>query len=168
MSREQQSAEEIFNAARAIADQKERDSYLRDACGSDLGLRARIDALLKADAEAGSFLAGGKEEQIAGSGDVGTEGDPDATVAHRADRLKKLLTESPGMQIGPYRLLERIGEGGMGEVWMAEQREPVRRKVALKIVKAGMDTREVLARFAAERQALALMDHPGVAKVFDA
>ncbi len=168
MSLQQRSAEEIFNAARTIADPKERDSYLRDACGSDLAMRARIDALLKADAEAGSFLADGKGEPNARSGDIAVEGDPDATVAHRADRSPKRFTEMPGMQIGPYRLLERIGEGGFGEVWVADQREPVRRKVALKIVKAGMDSREVLARFEAERQALALMDHPGVAKVFDA
>jgi len=168
MSREQQSAEGIFNAARAIPDPKERDGYLQGACGSDLAMRGRIDALLKADAEAGSFLAGGKREQVAGSGEIAAEGDPDATVAHRGSGPLRRLTETPGMQIGHYRLLERIGEGGMGEVWVAEQREPVRRKVALKIVKAGMDTREVLARFEAERQALALMDHPGVAKVFDA
>ena len=76
--------------------------------------------------------------------------------------------EGPGPLIGPYKLLERIGEGGMGEVWMAEQRQPMRRKVALKIIKAGMDTRQVVARFEAERQALALMDHPNIAKVLDA
>jgi len=168
MSREQHIAEEIFNTARAFGDPKERDSYLSGACGSDLAMRAKIDALLKADAEAGSFLADGKAEQIAGSGDLGAEGDPDATVAHRGSGQSRRFTEQPGTQIGHYRLLERIGEGGFGEVWVAEQREPVRRKVALKIVKAGMDTREVLARFEAERQALALMDHPGVAKVFDA
>src|SRR5204862_1607151 len=76
--------------------------------------------------------------------------------------------EQPGAQIGRYRLLERIGEGGMGTIWMAEQREPVRRRVALKIIKLGMDTKQVIARFEAERQALALMDHPHIAKVFDA
>jgi eukaryotic-like serine/threonine-protein kinase len=75
---------------------------------------------------------------------------------------------SPSMQIGPYRLLERVGEGGMGEVWLAEQRQPVRRQVALKVIKAGMDTREVIARFEAERQALALMNHPNIAGVYDA
>jgi non-specific serine/threonine protein kinase/serine/threonine-protein kinase len=71
-------------------------------------------------------------------------------------------------QIGPYRLLGKLGEGGMGEVWLAEQTEPVRRKVALKVIKQGMDTKQVVARFEAERQALALMDHPAIAKVFDA
>ena len=76
--------------------------------------------------------------------------------------------ETAGIVIGRYRLLQKIGEGGMGEVWLAEQKEPVRRRVALKLVKAGMNTREVIARFESERQALALMDHPAIAKVFDA
>ena len=76
--------------------------------------------------------------------------------------------ETAGTVIGRYHLLQKIGEGGMGEVWLAEQREPIRRQVALKLVKAGMNTREVIARFESERQALALMDHPAIAKVFDA
>jgi eukaryotic-like serine/threonine-protein kinase len=75
---------------------------------------------------------------------------------------------APSRVIGPYHLLERIGEGGMGEVWLAEQKQPVRRRVALKLIKAGMNTREIVSRFESERQALALMDHPGIAKVFDA
>src|SRR5436190_1530627 len=78
------------------------------------------------------------------------------------------LTEQPGDRIGRYKLLQKIGEGGCGVVYMAEQEEPVRRRVALKIIKLGMDTRQVIARFEAERQALALMDHPNIAKVFDA
>src|SRR6202451_1883645 len=78
------------------------------------------------------------------------------------------LDESSGTVIGLYRLLQKIGEGGMGEVWLAEQKEPVRRRVAIKLIKAGMDTREVVARFESERQALALMDHPAIAKVLDA
>src|SRR3984893_6678859 len=76
--------------------------------------------------------------------------------------------EAAGTVIGRYHLLQKIGEGGMGEVWLAEQKEPVRRRVAIKLIKAGMDTREVVARFESERQALALMDHPAIAKVFDA
>lgn len=76
--------------------------------------------------------------------------------------------ETTGMQIGHYSLLQKIGEGGMGEVWLAEQKEPVRRRVAVKLVKTGMDTHEVIARFESERQALALMEHPAIAKVFDA
>src|SRR5262249_18251399 len=79
-----------------------------------------------------------------------------------------LPAEKSGMRIGPYKLLEQIGEGGMGVVWMAEQQEPVRRLVAVKGIKAGMDTRQGIARFAAERQALALVDHPNIAKVLDA
>src|SRR5262249_44449253 len=86
---------------------------------------------------------------------------PDATES-------KEPAETAGMVIDRYRLLQKIGEGGMGEVWLAEQNEPVRRRVALKLVKAGMNTREVIARFESERQALALMDHPAIAKVFDA
>src|SRR5208337_38332 len=76
--------------------------------------------------------------------------------------------KGPGSRIGPYKLLQQIGEGGMGTVYMAEQAEPVRRRVALKVIKPGMDTRQVVARFEAERQALAMMDHPNIARVFDA
>ena len=84
-----------------------------------------------------------------------------------ADAAKAAPSEKPGDHIGRYKLLEVIGEGGFGVVWMAEQEEPVRRKVALKIIKLGMDTRQVVARFEAERQALAIMEHPGIARVFD-
>ena len=77
------------------------------------------------------------------------------------------MREQPGAVIGPYRLIEPIGEGGMGTVWMARQAEPVKRLVAVKLIRAGMDSRQVVARFEAERQALALMDHPNIAKVFD-
>ena len=90
-------------------------------------------------------------------------GDSDTTVAPAT-----ALAEGPGTTIGRYKLLQKIGEGGFGAVYMAEQEEPVRRKVALKIIKLGMDTRQVIARFEAERQALALMDHPNIARVLDA
>src|SRR5262249_29653638 len=86
----------------------------------------------------------------------------------RADEASAVSSEHPGTVIGPYKLIEPLGEGGMGVVWMAQQTQPVRRLVALKLVKPGMDSRQVLARFAAERQALALMDHPNIARVLDA
>jgi serine/threonine protein kinase len=139
---------EIFCEALDRPATGDRAKYLDEVCGNDAGLRARVEALLNAHQEAGRFLAG--------------------APGGNATSLDRLPIAEPGQAIGPYRLLERIGEGGMGEVWMAEQREPIQRKVALKIIKAGMDTRQVVARFEAERQALALMDHPNIAKVLDA
>ena len=121
--------------------------YLEQACGSDADLRMRVDELMRAHRDAGAFL-GGAEKQAA------TCDQPTA--------------ERPGTVIGPYKLLQQIGEGGMGVVWMAEQTQPVQRKVALKVIKPGMDSRQVIARFEAERQALALMDHVNIARVFDA
>ncbi len=102
---------------------------------------------------------------------AGDSADPDVTVKSAPSPnppVAETLTEKPGDRIGRYKLLQEIGEGGMGSVWMAEQEEPVRRRVALKVVKLGMDTKQVIARFEAERQALALMDHPNIAKVLDA
>jgi serine/threonine protein kinase len=90
--------------------------------------------------------------------------DPDTEVTGTAESSEAIA----GTVIGPYHMLQSIGHGGMGEVWLAEQKHPVRRRVAIKLIKAGMETREVVARFEAERQALALMDHPAIAKVFDA
>src|SRR5262245_20343356 len=141
------SERDIFDAALAIDDPAQRAAYLDRACAGHPGLREHLVALLSMDAQVGSFL-----EAPA----------PGITVEERP------LPERPGTVIGPYRLLEQIGEGGFGVVFMAEQHEPVRRKVALKILKPGMDTRHVVARFEAERQALALMDHPSIAKVLDA
>jgi serine/threonine protein kinase len=138
---------EIFCEALERPTTRERAEYLDEVCRKDTGLRARVEALLNAHQEAGRFLAGGP------GGDVTTFDRPPIVEL--------------GELIGPYKLLERIAEGGMGEVWMAEQRAPMRRKVALKIIKEGMDTRQVVARFEAERQALALMDHPNIAKVLD-
>ncbi|MGE5297485.1 MAG: protein kinase domain-containing protein, partial [Solirubrobacterales bacterium] len=127
----------------------ERALYLDQACGQNADMRARIEALLKAHEEAGGFL-----KPIV----VDSEIEPDQSP----------LSEGPGTVIGRYKLLEKIGEGGMAVVYMAEQEQPIRRRVALKIIKVGMDTRQVIARFEAERQALALMDHPCIAKVLDA
>jgi len=146
MDDEQQRLMDIFNEARAKAAAEERDAYLRSACGDDDSLRRQVEVLLHAHEQAGGFL----KETI-----------------HATAPANDLAIERAGVMIGRYKLLQEIGEGGFGQVFMAEQKEPVHRKVALKIIKAGMDTKEVIARFEAERQALALMDHPNVAQVFD-
>src|ERR1700730_218970 len=142
--------EAVFTEAVAKPKPSDRAVYLDQACGDDTQLRARVEALLAAHDNAGSFL--------------GLPGSDPAQTIDASDSLR----EGPGTVIGRYKLLEQIGEGGVGGVFMAEQKEPVRRKVALKIIKLGMDTRQVVARFEAERQALALMDHPNIAKVLDA
>jgi serine/threonine protein kinase/tetratricopeptide (TPR) repeat protein len=140
---------DIFIAARHIPETDARNHYLKEVCGGDTDLRRRVEDLLQADDQAGSFLAA-----------------PAAAFQLTAGAAQ--ISEAPGTQIGPYKLLQQIGEGGMGVVYMAEQTVPVERHVALKIIKPGMDTRQVIARFEAERQALAMMDHPNIAKVFDA
>ncbi|HXD85138.1 MAG TPA: hypothetical protein VN641_01505, partial [Urbifossiella sp.] len=148
------SLDTIFSEAIELPDAAERDDYLARACGSDDALRRRVEALVAAHFRAGgSFL----EQPVAGA-------DATAAFAPASDE-----TPSPdiGSAIGPYTLREQIGEGGMGLVFVAEQAQPVRRKVALKLIKPGMDSRQVVARFEAERQALALMDHPNIARVLD-
>jgi serine/threonine-protein kinase len=144
---------DLFIAALQIEGAAERSAYLAKACADDPALHLRVEALLKAFVQAGSFLQRPAEEAAATS-DVS----PAGAAIHCA------TDEEPGKMIGPYRLLQQIGEGGMGVVYMAEQTQPVQRKVALKLVKSGMDSRQVLARFEAERQALALMDHPNIAR----
>jgi eukaryotic-like serine/threonine-protein kinase len=143
---EPKSIDQIFWDAAQIPSPIERDAYLDRAC-EDRGLRQRVEQLLRARAEADDFLQSPASNLIA--------------------TVEEVSRERPGTVIGPYKLLEQIGEGGFGVVFMAEQCHPVRRKVALKILKAGMDTRQVVARFEAERQALALMDHPNIAHVLD-
>jgi serine/threonine protein kinase len=123
--------------------------FLDDACREDVALRRRVEHLLRAHYGEDSFLDRGDEDE------GGTDSD-------------RPIAEGPGTIIGPYKLLEQIGEGGFGVVFLAEQERPMKRRVALKIIKPGMDTRQVIARFEAERQALAMMDHPNIAKVFDA
>jgi eukaryotic-like serine/threonine-protein kinase len=145
--------EEVFDVARDIASTGERAAYLAKACGADAPLRQRIEQMLAADAAAGEFFK--------------TQDAPSPTVIVAEASLSPSI-EKAGDRIGRYKLLQQIGEGGMGLVYMAEQDQPVRRSVALKIIKLGMDTREVVARFEAERQALAMMNHPHIAKVFDA
>jgi WD40 repeat protein/serine/threonine protein kinase len=139
----------IFFAALEKGSPQERAAYLDQACAGDPDLRRRVEKMLAAQAQAGSFLE-----------------PPARTPAATVD--EQPIRADPGTVIGPYKLLEQIGEGGMGTVFMAEQTQPVHRKVALKVIKPGMDTRQVIARFEAERQALALMDHPHIAKVHDA
>jgi serine/threonine protein kinase len=143
-------AERIFEQT-LDAPTADRPAVIAAACGDDAALLARVQALLSANRTDG-FLAGGTTDAA----------DPAAAP------VSALIGEKAGDQIGPYKLLEKIGEGGFGVVFMAEQHKPVRRRVALKVIKLGMDTREVVARFEAERQALAMMDHPNIAKVFDA
>src|SRR3954466_3228214 len=128
----------------------ERAGYLDRICGSDVELRRKVEALLSAHTEVGDFL----EES--------PQGIP------LPPRQGALAGEKPGDRIGRFKLLQQIGEGGCGIVFRAEQQEPVRRRVALKIIKPGMDTKSVIARFEAERQALALMDHRNICKIFDA
>jgi len=142
------SAKAVFDHALELESPSEREAYLDQACAAAPELRKNVAALLAAYREAGSFLEAGP------TGLAGTVDQP--------------VTERPGTVIGPYKLLQQIGEGGMGTVYMAEQSYPVQRKVALKVIKAGMDSGQVIARFEAERQALALMDHPNIAKVLDA
>src|SRR6516225_7188313 len=139
--------EEIFHQALALSPE-ERATYLEQACAADPPLRAAVEALLRASVGASGFL----------------ERPTPALVA----TVDEPVREGPGAVIGPYKLLEQIGEGGFGVVFMAEQAQPIRRKVALKVLKPGMDSRQVIARFEAERQALALMDHPHIARVLDA
>src|SRR5262245_21514734 len=136
----------IFLAALDVDDPTERAAYLDRACGDDTGLRAQVVGLLNAHEQPGGFMARPAPALV--------------TIDHPT-------AEGPGTLVGPFKLLEQIGEGGFGVVFVAEQTAPVRRKVALKVLKPGMDTRQVVARFEAERQALAIMDHPNIAKVFD-
>jgi serine/threonine protein kinase/tetratricopeptide (TPR) repeat protein len=142
-------ANAVFLEAVEMASPEQRLALLDEASRGDPALRAEVEQLLEAYCRAGQFL------------------EHPATLPTAAVESSAPGT-TPGAIIGPYKLLERIGEGGMGEVWMAEQREPMQRQVAMKIIKAGMDTRSVVTRFEAERQALALMDHPNIAKVFEA
>ncbi len=137
----------IFCGALDCKSPEELTKYLDEACGGDSVLRAEVEELLNSHRAAGKFLGG--------------------PSASRDVTLVPPVSEAPGTQIGPYKLLEQIGEGGFGIVYLSEQQHPVRRRVALKILKPGMDTRQVVARFEAERQALALMDHPHIAKVYD-
>ena len=148
MRSESMNPEDIFHRASEITDPKKRNAFLDEACQGNEKLRSEVEALLSSDEQAGSFL---KVPPI----------DPDITLDTSSEGLL-------GTNIGRYELIQVIGEGGMGLVYLAQQRQPVKRQVALKIIKPGMDSKEVIARFEAERQALAVLDHPNIARVFDA
>jgi serine/threonine protein kinase len=148
MSAEQINEKSIFNIARRIDSRELRTEYLQQACGGNSVAHQRVADLLQVHDQEQSFLEA-----------------PAVALQATTDQPPP---ERPGTQIGPYKLLQQIGEGGMGVVYMAEQTEPIARRVALKIIKPGMDTRQVIARFEAERQALAVMDHVNIARVLDA
>src|SRR5262245_42519705 len=137
----------IFGAALELPTPEERAAYLEQACGGNPQLRAEIESLLHAQVRAAGFF---KE-----------------IIPSQGRALDARIAAGSGTEIGSYKLLEQIGEGGMGEVWMAQQTEPVKRLVAVKLIKAGMDSKQVVARFEAERQALALMEHANIARVLD-
>src|SRR5262245_36973097 len=148
MSEANPRTESLFWSALAISSPEERARYLDRSCGDDQQLRGRIEELLAAYPKVAGFLE-----------------PPTSCPGATVEELPS--SERPGTVIGSYKLLQPLGEGGMGTVWMAQQTEPVKRVVALKLIKAGMDSKQVIARFEAERQALALMDHANIARVLD-
>src|SRR6516164_3031741 len=141
----------IFSGALDRDSGPERAAYLDEACGGDAALRERVEALLRAHEQVGGFLEPRGTDAL----------DPSPAASAATNPMAGTIIA------GRYKLIEEIGEGGMGTVWMAQQLEPVKRAVAVKLIKPGMDSKQVLARFEAERQALALMDHPNIAKVLD-
>jgi eukaryotic-like serine/threonine-protein kinase len=159
-------AEDIFYSALELQSPDQRQAFLDRVCQGDLALRGMVDRLLASQPAAETFFREGNIARL-----------PMRELAQSLSKTPGLMDnvdalavedESIGKQVGAYKLLQRIGEGGCGSVYMAEQEKPVRRRVALKIIKLGMDTKSVVARFGAERQALALMDHPNIARVLDA
>jgi serine/threonine protein kinase/tetratricopeptide (TPR) repeat protein len=151
-----QRIDSIVYSARALADPAARREYLDGACEGDEALRARVEASLQANEPT--------VDHVWAPGPISSA----ETVAATGGARRGPLLEGPGTQLGPYRLLERLGEGGFGTVFLAEQEEPIVRRVAVKILKPGMDTQKVVTRFELERQALAMMDHPNIARVIDA
>src|SRR5437660_374366 len=148
MSQDAHDAEAVFFAALEKASPQERSEYVETVCAGDPELRRRVQDLLQCHDE--------------------IEGPLDAPPVAEVVRLRLPTCEQPGTVIGPYKLLKQIGEGGMGTVFLAEQSHPVQRKVAVKVIKPGMDSHQVIARFEVERQALAVMDHVNIARVLDA
>ena len=155
---EPRSLKELFLLAVAVAP-AERDAWLERECGQDLELQRRVELMLAAHDTPQSLL-----DRLAPAAEP-----PLAATVAAADSAYSAPREGAGTVVaGRFKLVEEIGEGGMGTVWMAQQTEPVKRLVALKLIKSGMDSRQIIARFEAERQALALMDHPNIARVLDA
>jgi eukaryotic-like serine/threonine-protein kinase len=147
--------ESLYHCA-ADMDQADRAAFLAHSCAGDESLRREVESLLAHDAAADNFIESPALE-VAGR-----------QFAHDLTQPGDYVSfDTETRSIGPYFLVEQIGKGGMGEVWLARQNYPIRRSVALKLIRAGIDTREIVTRFESERQALALMDHPAVAKVFD-
>ncbi|MBC2607339.1 serine/threonine protein kinase [Pelagicoccus albus] len=155
MSSQAAREEEIFDVARTLSDPQERTAFLQEKCEGDEALQRRLESMLETVLEADAFFDEGA--QAINSAEIG-------------EKLRKDPEEEEevGVKIGRYRLLQRLGDGGCGVVYLAEQEEPVRRAVAMKIIRLGMETERVISRFEAERQALAMMDHPNIARVFDA
>jgi serine/threonine protein kinase len=159
MAKEDRTLDSIFCSAIALASARERAAHIAQACSGDAELRRQVERLVAAHFQAGRFL----EDSPAR---LGATGEFTPTPAD-ARRETVVIAEGLGTVIGPYKLLEQLGEGGMGLVFVAEQQQPIKRRVALKLIKPGMDSRQVITRFEAERQALAMMDHANIAKIHD-
>src|SRR5882757_7114591 len=152
----------VFDVALEVTDPAQRKMFLDKACADDAELRAAVEELLATQGDADQFFAESASSLTTLASEL------ESAVAQAEERRELAAEEKPGTVIGRYKLLQKIGEGGYGVVYLAEQEQPVRRRVALKVIKLGMDTKNVIARFEAERQALAMMDHPNIARVFDA
>ncbi|XZE55280.1 serine/threonine protein kinase [Planctomycetaceae bacterium SH139] len=156
MSDLQKQAKEIF--FQALDHAGDLEDFLRKACGGNAALLARFQELIAAHRNAGYFLTPSNLDETKES---------DQPAGPQPTGANSRMDTKPSDKVGPYTLLDQIGQGGMGSVWVAKQSEPIKRRVAIKLIKAGMDSGQVLGRFEAERQALAMMDHPNIARVFD-
>src|SRR5882762_257859 len=154
--------ETLFDAARKLSDPAQRKAFLDAACDKDSELRQRLEQLLTNAIHAEKFF-----RESGAPSRLPSEREVLGDNAAKGGTVRLFPDEQPKESIGRYKIREKIGEGGCGVVYVAEQEEPVRRRVALKLIKPGMDTKQVIARFEAERQALAMMDHPNIAKVLD-
>src|SRR6266852_6026967 len=158
----------LFDAALNVSDDETRRAFLDRACNGDSTLRTRVERLLDAQKPADEFFQAAASVQATVSDERKDTKTPETSSNNNESVIRLSAAEAPGKLIGHYKLLHKIGEGGCGVVYVAEQEKPIRRRVALKIIRLGMDTESVIARFDVERQALALMDHPNIAHVLDA